>query len=269
MAPHPQDQAYEASIKDPSKFWAYQAQQLTWHTPPSTAFRTSIRKLKSGVEHKSWKWFPDGEISTSYNCVDRHVEAGHGDNTAIIWDSPVSGSKQKISYRELQEEVATLAGVLKEEGVRKGDTVLVYMPMIPAALIGILAVVRLGAIHAVVFGGFSAASLAQRIEACNPKVIITASCGIEGAKGPLSYQPMVRGAIEQSSHKPSKVLIWQRDQKRWDDVRKEDGERNWQRLVKSARNRGLKADNVPVKSDDGLYIIYTSGTTGRFRSRRP
>jgi len=262
MAPHPQDQAYEASIKDPAKFWAYQAQQLTWHTPPSTAFRTSTRKLKSGVEHKSWKWFPDGEISTSYNCVDRHVEAGHGDNTAIVWDSPVSGSKQKISYRELQEEVATLAGVLKEEGVRKGDTALVYMPMIPAALIGILAVVRLGAIHAVVFGGFSAASLAQRIEACNPKVIITASCGIEGAKGPLSYQPMVRGAIEQSSHKPSKVLIWQREQKRWDDVRKEDGERNWQRLVKSARNRGLKADNVPVKSDDGLYIIYTSGTTG-------
>ncbi|KAK3069946.1 hypothetical protein LTR53_011324 [Teratosphaeriaceae sp. CCFEE 6253] len=262
MAPHPQDVAYEASISDPSKFWAHQATQLTWHTTPSTAFRKQTRKLKSGVSHASWTWFPDGEISTSYNCIDRHVEAGNGDTTAIIWDSPVSNSKQKISYAELQEEVATLAGVLREEGVKKGDVVLVYMPMIPAALIGILATVRLGALHAVVFGGFSAASLAQRIEASNPKVILTASCGIEGAKGPLPYQPMVRGAVEQSSHKPATVLIWQREQSRWDDVRKDEGERNWQRLVKSARNRGLKADNVPVKSSDGLYIIYTSGTTG-------
>jgi propionyl-CoA synthetase len=259
MAPHPQDSAYKASIQDPSKFWAHQAKQLTWHTPPTTAFETSTRKLKSGVSHKSWSWFPDGELSTSYNCIDRHVEAGHGDTTAIIWDSPVSDNKQKISYKGLQDEVAILAGVLREEGVQKGDVVLVYMPMIPAALIGILATVRLGAIHAVVFGGFSANSLAQRIEASNPKVILTASCGIEGAKGPLPYQPMVRGAIEQSSHKPSKVLVWQREQKRWDDVRKEDGERQWQRLVKSARNRGLRAENVPVKSTDGLYIIYTSG----------
>lgn len=262
MAPHPQDLAYDASIKDPSKFWAHQAKQLTWHTTPSTAFRKTTRKLKSGVSHASWTWFPDGEISTSYNCVDRHVEAGHGDKTAIIWDSPVSGSKQKISYAELQEEVATLAGVLREEGVKKGDTVLLYMPMIPAALIGILATVRLGAIHAVVFGGFSAASLAQRVEASQAKVILTASCGIEGAKGPLAYQPMVRGAVEQSPHKPAMVIIWQRDQRRWEDVRKEHGERNWQSLVESARDRGLRAENVPIRSSDGLYIIYTSGTTG-------
>jgi propionyl-CoA synthetase len=174
----------------------------------------------------------------------------------------VSDSKQKITYAELQEEVATLAGVLREEGVKKGDTVIVYMPMIPAALIGILAVARLGAIHAVVFGGFSASSLAQRIEASQPVAILTASCGIEGAKGPIPYQPMVRGALEQSPHKVPKTIVWQREQSRWDDVKKEDGERNWQRLVKSARNRGLKADNVPVKSSDGLYIIYTSGTTG-------
>ena len=287
MAAHPQDEAYDASINDPSKFWAHQAQQLTWHTTPSTAFRKTTRKLASvspppstdegrrdhlyvqqaltiavhgkGVSHPSWTWFPDGEISTTYNCIDRHVEAGNGDTTAIIWDSPVSGSKQKISYAELQQEVAILAGVLREEGVKKGDTVIVYMPMIPAALIGILAVARLGAIHAVVFGGFSAASLAQRIEASQPKAILTASCGIEGTKGPIPYQPMVRGAIEQSPHKPARTLIWQREQSRWDDVRKEDGERNWQRVVKSARNRGLKADNVPVKSSDGLYIIYTSG----------
>ncbi|KAF2724367.1 acetyl-CoA synthetase-like protein [Polychaeton citri CBS 116435] len=262
MAPHAQDVAYEASINDPSKFWTHQAEQLTWHKRPSQAFSKTKKTLPSGVTHDTWSWFPDGEISTSYNCVDRHVEAGNGDTTAIVWDSPVSGNKQKISYAELQEEVAVLAGVLREEGLGKGDTVLVYMPMIPAALIGILATVRLGAIHAVVFGGFSGASLAQRLEASRAKVVLTASCGIEGAKGPLPYQPMVRQAIEQSPHKPQKVLIWQREQSRWDDVRKGDGERNWQRLVKSARNRGLRAANVPVKSSDGLYIIYTSGTTG-------
>ncbi|KAK5710029.1 hypothetical protein LTR17_019250 [Elasticomyces elasticus] len=260
MTPHPQDTAYEASINDPQKFWSHQAEQLTWHKKPSSAFKKHTRKLKSGVEHASWSWFPDGEISTSYNCIDRHVEAGHGDNTAIIWDSPVSNSKQKISYAELQHEVATLAGVLRKEGVKKGDTVLVYMPMIPAALIGILATVRIGALHAVVFGGFSAASLAQRIEASNPKVILTASCGIEGAKGAQPYKPMVRGAVDQSSHKPSRVLIWQREQSRWEDVRED--EREWQALVKSAKDEGLTAENVPVKSSDGLYIIYTSGTTG-------
>jgi propionyl-CoA synthetase len=152
--------------------------------------------------------------------------------------------------------------VLREEGVQKGDTVIVYMPMIPAALIGILAVARLGAIHAVVFGGFSAASLAQRIEASQPKAILTASCGIEGSKGALPYQPMVRGALEQSPHKVPKTIIWQREQSKWNDIRENDGERNWQQLVKKARDSGLKADNVPVKSSDGLYIIYTSGTTG-------
>ncbi|KAK4949170.1 hypothetical protein LTR28_007325 [Elasticomyces elasticus] len=259
---HPQDTSYEASISDPEKFWAHQAEQLTWHKKPSTTLRKTTKTLKDGTKHPHWTWFPDGELSTSYNCVDRHVEAGNGDRTAIIWDSPVSGSKQKISYSELQNEVEVLAGVLREEGVQKGDVVLIYMPMIPAALIAVLATVRLGAIHAVVFGGFSASSLAQRIEASKPRAVLTASCGIEGAKGPLPYQPLVQGAIEQSSVKPEKVLIWQRDQARWDPVTKENGERNWQRLVKSARNRGLKAPNVPVKSDDGLYIIYTSGTTG-------
>ena len=262
MAPHPQDTAYEASIRDPSQFWTHQAKQLTWHTTPTSAFRESTKQLKSGVSHPSWTWFPDGEISTSYNCIDRHVEAGNGGNTAIVWDSPVSGSKQKISYAELQEEVATLAGVMREEGVGKGDVVLVYMPMIPAAIIGILATARLGAIHAVVFGGFSAASLAQRIEASQAKLVLTASCGIEGAKGPLSYQPMVRGGVEQSPHRPTRVLIWQRDVKRWDGLREADGERDWQSLVASARKRGLTADNVPVASNAPLYIIYTSGTTG-------
>jgi propionyl-CoA synthetase len=134
--------------------------------------------------------------------------------------------------------------------------------MIPAALIAILAISRLGAIHAVVFGGFAAASLAQRIEASQPVAVLTASCGIDGAKPPMSYKPYITEAIELSSFKPSKTIIWQRDQLRWDPVNKEDGQRNWQRLVKGAKARGLKADCVPVGSSDGIYIIYTSGTTG-------
>lgn len=134
--------------------------------------------------------------------------------------------------------------------------------MIPAALFAILAISRIGAIHAVVFGGFAPASLAQRIEAARPIAIMTASCGIEGAKGPLDYKPFIDGAIQKSPHKPKKIIIWQRDQLRWDPIRKENGERYWQRLVNSARNRGVKSDAVPVKSNDGIYIIYTSGTTG-------
>lgn len=277
---HTQDAVQKASLEDPEKFWAHHAEQLYWHKKPSTVLSRSTRKLKDGTTHDHWSWFPDGEISTTYNCVDRHVKAGNGDTTAIIWESPVTGSKQKFTYKELLEEVETLAGVLREEGVRKGDVVIVYskfgpietarvpvdswptVPMIPAAITAMLAIARLGAVHAVVFGGFAPASLAQRIEAAKAKVIMTASCAIEGSKGPLDYRPFVEGAIEKSKHKPEKVLIWQRDQKRWDPVLKDKGQRNWQRRVKSAKSRGVKADAVPIKSNEGLYIIYTSGTTG-------
>jgi propionyl-CoA synthetase len=258
MPTHPQDSAYAASISDPSKFWSHQAQQIAWHKSPKTTLSKSTHKLPSGTSHETWSWFPDGELSTSYNCTTRHVEAGHGDNIAIIYDSPVTGTKEKITYAQLDEEVAVLAGALRAEGVKKGDVVLVYMPMIPAALIGILATVRLGAIHAVVFGGFSAASLAQRIESSGAKVILTASCGIEGSKGALDYKPLVRGAIEQSRHKPERVIVWQREQCRWYPTDRASGERTWQTFAKSARDRGIRAENVPVKSGDGLYIIYTS-----------
>ncbi|KXT14186.1 hypothetical protein AC579_2462 [Pseudocercospora musae] len=262
MSLHKQDEAWNAHQKDPEKFWMHQADQVAWNKKPTTACKRTTRKLKDGVSYQSWQWYPDGEISTSYNCVTRHVEAGNGNNVAIKWDSPVTGKKESITYAKLEEEVSVLAGALREEGVKKGDTVIIYMPMIPAALIGMLAVARLGAIHAVVFGGFSASSLAQRIDASRPKAILTASCGIEGAKGPLPYEPMVRGAIKQSKHKPLKTLIWQRDEHRWNETNRLDGERTWQRVVKSARDRGVRAENVPVKSNDPLYIIYTSGTTG-------
>ncbi|KAL2824656.1 hypothetical protein BDW59DRAFT_147284 [Aspergillus cavernicola] len=259
---HPQQFIHASSLLNPEGFWSHHAKQLHWHQKPSRAISRSRKTLLSGASHDSWAWFPDGEISTTYNCVDRHVHSGNGENVAIIWDSPVTGIKEKYTYRELLDEVEVLAGVLREEGVRRGDVVIIYMPMVPAALIGALAITRLGAIHAAVFGGFAAKSLAQRIEAARPRAILTASCGIEGAKGVIPYRPLVEGAIEASSFKPEKVLIWQRDQLRWNNPDKLSGQRNWNRLVKSARMRGIRAAPVPVKSTDGLYIIYTSGTTG-------
>lgn len=250
-------------MKEPEEFWMRQGRNLYWHKPPTQAFEKSARVLKkSGIEHATWHWFKGGELSTTYNCVDRHVMNGNGDSVAIYWDSPVTNTKEQYTYKQLLEETETLAGVLREEGVKQGDVVLIYMPMVPAAIFAMLAIARLGAIHSVVFGGFSPAALAQRIEASRPVAIMTASCGIEGSKKPTAYKGMIEEAIEKSVVKPSKTIIWQRDQLRWEPVIKEDGQRNWQRLVKSARNRGLKAEAVPVKSEDGLYIIYTSGTTG-------
>ncbi|OGE54726.1 hypothetical protein PENARI_c005G01324 [Penicillium arizonense] len=262
MPPHTQITTTAHSLADPESFWSYHAAKLHWHRKPSRALTRHTKTLPSGVSHEHWSWFADGEISTSYNCVDRHVLAGHGDNVAIIWESPVTGSTETYTYAQLLDEIEVLAGVLREEGVKKGDVVIIYMPMIPAALIAALAITRLGAIHAAVFGGFAPQSLAQRIEAARPRAIMTASCGIEGNKGPIAYRPLVEGAINASRFKPSKVLVWQRDQLRWNRPDKRGGQRNWQRLVKSARGRGIRAKSVPVMGTEGVYVIYTSGTTG-------
>lgn len=143
---HPQDQVQDHSLTDPESFWKHQAEHLHWHKQPSKTLARTTKKLPGGVTHDHWEWFPDGQISTCYNCVDRHVIAGNGDHTAIIWDSPVTGTKQRFTYKQVLSEVEILAGVLLEEGVRKGDVVLVYMPMIPAALFGILAISRIGAV---------------------------------------------------------------------------------------------------------------------------
>ncbi|KAI4089927.1 MAG: hypothetical protein LQ344_005028 [Seirophora lacunosa] len=262
MPPHPQDHVHTISLKVPGQFWAHQAKRLHWHKQPARALKRFEKHLGNAVRHPSHTWFADGQISTTFNCVDRHVLEGNGDAIAIIWDSPVTGRKEKISYHQLLHEVETLAGVLREEGVRRGDVVLVYMPMIPAALYAMLAIARLGAIHTVVFGGFAPPSLAQRIEASKAVAVLTASCGIEGAKGPMSYKPFVEQAVDISNHKPAKVLIWQREQLKWDPISRDKGERDWQQLVQSAKDRKIRAEAVPVNSDDGLYIIYTSGTTG-------
>jgi propionyl-CoA synthetase len=259
---HPQDLAQHHSLSDPSSFWSHQASHLHWHKPPSTILSQTKKQLNNGVSHDHWEWFPDGEISTCYNCVDRHVLAGNGHQPAIFYDSPVTNTKQTLTYAQLLSEVETFAGVLRQEGVKKGDVVLVYMPMIPATLIGILAINRLGAIHAVVFGGFAASALAQRIEASRPVAILTASCGIDGNKPPTSYRPFIEEAVGLSPWKPSRTIVWQREELSWHPLVKTEGERSWQNLVKSARSRGIKADCVPVKSNEGVYIIYTSGTTG-------
>ncbi|KAI0100178.1 AMP-binding enzyme [Nemania sp. FL0031] len=262
MTGYLQDEVQSHSLTDPEGFWSAQAAHLHWHKPPTSILTKTTKKLESGIEHPHWHWFDGGEISTCFNCVDRHVLAGNGDKPAIYWDSPVTGAKQTLTYAQLLDEVEVTAGALRQEGVQKGDVVLVYMPMIPAALIGILAINRLGAIHAVVFGGFAPASLAQRIDASCPVAILTASCGIEGNKPPISYKPFIHEAIQLSSHKPSRVIVWQRNELRWDGLDPTSGERNWFKMVRSCRARNVKAACVPVGANEGVYIIYTSGTTG-------
>lgn len=259
---HIQDEVHAASLTDPEKFWSYHASHVSWAKRPTSALRKGTKRLPSGISHPTWSWFPGGEINTCYNCVDRHVESGNGHHPAILWDSPVDERKERYTYSQLKEEVEIFAGVLKEAGLKKGDNVVVYIPMIPQALIGLLATTRLGASHAVVFGGFSPTSLAQRIEASQPRIILTASCGIEGTKGPTNYQPLVREAVEKSSWKPEKTIIWQRQKLRWDPIKPELGEMHWDKLVRSAQKRGLRAACTPVGSNAPVYIIYTSGTTG-------
>ncbi|KAI1459271.1 AMP-binding enzyme [Annulohypoxylon moriforme] len=257
-----QDEIHRRSLENPEAFWADHAAKVHWHKPPKSILTRKTKKLETGIECPHWEWFTGGEISTCFNCVDRHVLAGNGDMPAIFYDSPVTKAKRTITYAQLLDEVEVTAGALREEGVKKGDVVLVYMPMIPAALIGILAINRLGAIHAVVFGGFAPASLAQRIEASKPTAILTASCGIDGAKPPMSYKPLLSEAVRISSHKPSRVIVWQRDELRWSPLERLAGERDWFKMVRSCRARGVKASCVPVGAADEIYIIYTSGTTG-------
>ncbi|KAH7223735.1 hypothetical protein BKA60DRAFT_632416 [Fusarium oxysporum] len=258
---HIQDEVLRHSLENPEDFWRHQAEHLHWHKSYSSTIQLTQKTLKSGVTHDSWEWFPDGEISTCYNCVDRHVLDGHGDSIAIYFDSPVTNTKAKYTYSQLLGEVETLAGALREQGIQKGDVVLLYMPTIPAAVIGILAANRLGAIHSIVFGGFAPNALAQRIDSCRPVAVLTASCGIDGNKPPIAYKGLVEEAIRLADHKPHNVIVWQRDQLYW-NLDHETGQLDWNTLVDSARSRGIKADCVPVKSTDPVYIIHTSGTTG-------
>lgn len=240
------EEFYQESISNPEGFWKEQANQLKWFKQPT--------KILSPAE--GWhQWFEDGELNLSYLCIDKHIEDGYGEQNAIIYDSPVTNTKQHITYNELLEQVGTLAGGLAKMGVQKGDTVIIYMPMIPQALYAMLACARLGAIHSVVFGGFAPHELAIRIDDCNPKIVITASNGIEIDKV-IPYKPYVDEAIEKAQSKPEKVVVF--DRKLGVDFEMSDRDI----LFEDVQKLSDGISPVSLKSTDPSYILYTSGTTG-------
>ncbi|MCD1618257.1 propionate-CoA ligase PrpE [Salipiger manganoxidans] len=238
---------YAGWQSDPEGFWMEAARAIDWDRVPS-------RALSEPGEGR-YEWFADGMVNTCWNAVDRHVEAGRGEQVAIIWDSPVTHTKREITYVELRNRVATLAGALRAKGVEKGDRVIIYMPMIPEALEAMLACARLGAIHSVVFGGFAAHELAVRIDDAQPKCIIAASCGLEPGRV-VHYKPLLDGAIDRARHKPEFCVIYQREQEVAALVEGRDV--NWHGFQYGV----TPADCVPVEGNHPAYILYTSGTTG-------
>jgi len=241
------EKQFRRSLDDPEGFWLEAAKAITWTREPTQALDSSAAPI--------YRWFPDGELNTSYNALDRHVEAGHGERTALIWDSPVTQSVRHYTYSELRNEVARFAGALASLGVAKGDRVLIYMPMVPEAVIAMLGCARIGAVHSVVFGGFAPKELAARVSDAQPKVIVAASCGIEPTRI-VEYLPIINAALEATEHQPDKVVVLQRD-----THKAQLGERDidWEELVRDA----TPADPVPVAATDPLYVLYTSGTTGK------
>ena len=239
--------------RDPQGFWGEAAEEIDWFEKPKTVF-----DAKAGIYGR---WFVGGVCNTCFNAVDRHVDAGRGEQAAIIYDSPLAGQKRTISYHRLLTETQVLAGMLRDLGVQKGDRVILYMPMVPEAAIGMLACARIGAIHSVVFGGFAARELATRIDDAKPKVILSASCGIEPGRI-VAYKPLLDEAIALSEHKPATCLILQRPQAQAAMI--EGRDRDWAKMRDHALIHARSAyDCVPVEATDPLYILYTSGTTGR------
>jgi propionyl-CoA synthetase len=245
---NPYVEAYEQSIKDPDAFWAKAAEECHWNKKWDKVLDDSNKPF--------YRWFTGGECNTCYNALDLHIENGRGDKIALIYDSPVTDTITKYTYLQLRDQVALFAGVLADQGVTKGDRVLIYMPMIAEAAVAMLACARIGAIHSVVFGGFAAKELATRIDDAKPKVIVSASCGIEGAKI-IKYKPLLDAAIDYASAKPEKCVIFQRPMETATMIEARDVD--WVDAVSKAS----PADCVPVAATDPLYILYTSGTTGQ------
>ena len=239
---------YQQACEHAEAFWAQQAQAITWFKPP----KTILAKDENGVD----RWFTDGELNTAYLALDVHVENGRGDQTALIYDSPSTNSKRLFSYRELTDLVSRFAGALKQRGVAKGDRVIIYMPMIPEAVIAMLACARLGAVHSVVFGGFAPHELAVRIDDAKPKALITASCGIEFERV-VPYMPIVEKALHQAEYAPDFCIVAQRKQCAAELTCGRDI--SWAAAMESAE----RAMCTPVLATDPLYILYTSGTTGK------